>query len=338
MSTSHSPAIVAGVHYIRPGSGLFASHSLGLYRDKQFCSLPVLPSSRGIRSQCQMISVESVIFVLGGVENSIQARASPEVYAFDLAAEEGVWQKRSSMNFPRLNFGVGALHGKLYVFGGYNCGKPVLECEVFDPKVNTWSTLAAMLQPRVNHKVAALGELFYIYGGRADIADDSDSASESEDSDHDDVDVCKSTGLIYDTQDGKWFTWDEPERGMRNLLNDDVFVVHECFHRLTRDGIDRYNIVDNSWTTVQSFIGLWDGQSFFDIPDDLNIGSSGHTILVGDELLTLSQFKTKAKTLEVCFLQTVKFNTDEKDIVLEIVRCSPGRFQNGSTHIFPLDL
>jgi hypothetical protein len=68
------------------------------------------------------------------------------------------------MRIPRLDFGVGAVGGRIYAIGGYS-GSTLASVEEYDPLTNTWRNRAPMPTPRARLVVAVVGDQIYAIGG-----------------------------------------------------------------------------------------------------------------------------------------------------------------------------
>jgi N-acetylneuraminic acid mutarotase len=100
------------------------------------------------RSPFVLAATLSLVFVLPG-----------EVYPQELS-----WVSRAPMRIPRLDFGVGAVGGRIYAIGGYS-GSTLASVEEYDPLTNTWRNRAPMPTPRARLVVAVVGDQIYAIGG-----------------------------------------------------------------------------------------------------------------------------------------------------------------------------
>ncbi|WAR18202.1 KBTB8-like protein [Mya arenaria] len=113
-----------------------------------------------------------------------------DFYQFDMDHNE--WLPRSPMLFPKSNFTLASLNGKIYCFGGLTENKhPTEIIEVYDvernrwnyqgmlpttlvdlssvvysPETEEWTSLAGMLTPRFNFGACLVGNEIYVAGGQ----------------------------------------------------------------------------------------------------------------------------------------------------------------------------
>lgn len=233
----------------------FALYSL---RDK-FCfpQLPPIPTlSKGIPIWSQCVSLDGKLYVLGGqVEYSSDnsCRASGKVYEIDLAGQ-AQWNECASMNEPRLRFGCGVMHGKIYVFGGVNRSgyyphEPAygLACgsEVYDPKKNVWSVVRPMPALRIDHVVDTVGEDFVVHGGENCGPDTMRSfplwqVHSSEET--------RNFLEIYNPAKDEW----RVVKPFGKQGGEVLFVARGKFHSLNKKGIQVHDEEKNTWTHVHS--------------------------------------------------------------------------------------
>lgn len=318
---SYYETTAPGAAFLYPRSGSSVSPdipwpALCIYRDERLYSLPLPPSL--YLSKCQIISLGHKIYVLGGEENAYIELASQEVWALDLV--ESVWSRCADMNWGRMSFGIAALDGKIYVFGGSNCGEPVRECEVYDPTVNAWSRIADMLESRTDHQVAVLGNLFILYGGLLYETNDVSS-----------IRYWPSTGLIYHQEQDEWVIRYEVGGVEQSPFCDSMFMVHRCCYRFISDGqgdhIQTYDIFTRSWMHLHDI----------HIHPDLDLGLWGWVTMVGDEILTAGHLGSNTNAPIACLLRTNGFRSSQRVILLEIVQVFHGKFEQEFTILFPLD-
>ena len=58
------------------------------------------------------------------------------------------WQMLAAMSEKRINFGMGAICGFLFVVGGHNGAAYLSSMERYDPQANQWTRVAGMGKPR----------------------------------------------------------------------------------------------------------------------------------------------------------------------------------------------
>ncbi|XP_071403460.1 gigaxonin [Centroberyx affinis] len=81
-------------------------------------------------------------------------------------ANRQAWIELQPMSVARLSHGVVAAEGYLFVMGGMDEHKTVLDSgERYDPESNTWSPIPPMIQARQNFGVAELDGMIYVLGG-----------------------------------------------------------------------------------------------------------------------------------------------------------------------------
>ncbi|XP_015244417.1 gigaxonin [Cyprinodon tularosa] len=82
------------------------------------------------------------------------------------------WIELKEMSVARVGHGVVAAEGFLFVMGGTDENKTVLDSgEKYDPDSNSWSPIPPMLQPRQNFGVVELDGLIYVLGGESEDAE-----------------------------------------------------------------------------------------------------------------------------------------------------------------------
>ncbi len=62
--------------------------------------------------------------------------------------ETNSWEMVAPMADKRINFGVGVLHGFIYVVGGHNGAMHLSTVEKYDPHRDTWTTVMPMEMAR----------------------------------------------------------------------------------------------------------------------------------------------------------------------------------------------
>jgi N-acetylneuraminic acid mutarotase len=91
-------------------------------------------------------------------EESFYASATPT------APPDLLWTTPTEMPTPRLESGVAAVNGTLYVIGGFS-GSTLRTTESYDPAAGTWTPRADMPTPRRSPVVAAVNNKIYAIGG-----------------------------------------------------------------------------------------------------------------------------------------------------------------------------
>ncbi|KAM9377063.1 gigaxonin isoform 2-T2 [Pholidichthys leucotaenia] len=77
-----------------------------------------------------------------------------------------IWIELQQMSVARIGHGMVAAEGFVFVMGGADEHKVVLDSgEKYDPESNTWSAIPPMIQPRQNFGMVELDGLIYVLGG-----------------------------------------------------------------------------------------------------------------------------------------------------------------------------
>jgi len=80
----------------------------------------------------------------------------------------GTWQTLAPMPTPRTEVAVAALHGLIYVIGGFEAdGSPSAKVEVYNPATDTWSEAAPLPEARHHAAAVELGRRIFLIGGFA---------------------------------------------------------------------------------------------------------------------------------------------------------------------------
>uniref|UniRef100_G3NN78 Kelch-like family member 23 n=1 Tax=Gasterosteus aculeatus TaxID=69293 RepID=G3NN78_GASAC len=107
------------------------------------------------------------IYVTGGYRtNTVEALDTVSVYNCDYDE----WTEGCPMNTARYYHCSVALHGCIYVIGGYRGGAPEQDTECYDPLKKKWSPLAKMIQEYGLCSVS-LNNKLYLVGGQTTVAD-----------------------------------------------------------------------------------------------------------------------------------------------------------------------
>ena len=75
------------------------------------------------------------------------------------------WEMIPSMHIQRSDAGAAALHGKIYIVGGFNGHEIFRSVEVFDVEANQWSYVRSMSNPRTGVSLVAFRNSLYALGG-----------------------------------------------------------------------------------------------------------------------------------------------------------------------------
>ena len=92
---------------------------------------------------------------MGGVSNVFER--------YDPGTE--TWEARASLPVPLTAYGLAALGGKIYLFGGWDGTRYRAETYVYDPAADAWATAAPMPGPRAFMGAAAAKDSAYVVGG-----------------------------------------------------------------------------------------------------------------------------------------------------------------------------
>ncbi|XP_051566869.1 kelch-like protein 23 [Myxocyprinus asiaticus] len=102
------------------------------------------------------------IYVTGGYRTET-VDALDTVWIYNTDSDE--WTEGCPMNTTRYYHCSVALHGGIYVIGGYTGGAPTRETEFFDPLKKTWLPVAEMIQGVGNATACAVNDRIYVTGG-----------------------------------------------------------------------------------------------------------------------------------------------------------------------------
>jgi N-acetylneuraminic acid mutarotase len=170
------------------------------------------------------VSFILVLFFLCGLFVSMLNPVSAEFV-------EDSWVRKTSMNFGRIDSGVVAVDGKIYVIGGYaNHGNTtgfVGTNERYDPVTDVWFTLTSMPTPRLGFAIVAYENKIYCMGGNT--ADETTA----------------HINEVYDIASDSWITKTPvPISEMfvkAHVVNGKIFVV-------TQQVLYVYDPIEDSWT------------------------------------------------------------------------------------------
>ena len=95
----------------------------------------------------------------GEVDSKILANG--EVYD----PQDDSWLPIANMMVPRCEFGLVALNGCLYAFGGWVGEDIGGSIEMYDPALNQWRMQGTMQEPRFSMGIVSYQGLIYIVGG-----------------------------------------------------------------------------------------------------------------------------------------------------------------------------
>jgi hypothetical protein len=97
------------------------------------------------RCHASSVTLNGKIFTFGGCHGA-QELQSAEVYD----PETNQWTPIAPMSTPRINAGVAAHSGKIWVIGGINGPRGSILCsiECYDPSINKWTNGASIPHKR----------------------------------------------------------------------------------------------------------------------------------------------------------------------------------------------
>jgi DNA-binding CsgD family transcriptional regulator len=131
---------------------------------------------------------------IAAVEAGRQPQAILEIY--DPALD--TWESGAPLPRPLGAYGLAALNGKIYLFGGRDERGYVASVYRYDPQADAWEELPPMSKARGFLGAAAIGDLIYVVGGYDDLTE---------------LDLCQA----YDPATGTWATrasMDMPRGGL----------------------------------------------------------------------------------------------------------------------------
>mmetsp|Transcript_52421 Transcript_52421/g.152564 ORF Transcript_52421/g.152564 Transcript_52421/m.152564 type:complete len:612 (+) Transcript_52421:119-1954(+) len=101
-----------------------------------------------VRSAAQAVNCLDRLYVLGGTDQNQSVHASLECFS----QEEGKWNFKKSMQFPRMDFGCCMLSDSIMVGGGQH-GEVLDTTEFYRPELDDWQLGPPMLTPRYGHQL-----------------------------------------------------------------------------------------------------------------------------------------------------------------------------------------
>ncbi|CAM6088001.1 unnamed protein product [Calypogeia fissa] len=287
-------------------------------KDNSCSQLPPIPNLRErIPRWSQCISLDGKIYLLGGVTDAIGEVGSNKVFVLDLAGQRQ-WTECASMIEPRVQFGCGVIHGKIYVFGGTSSYKPVGGSEVYDPEENVWYPIRPMITLRYDHSVETVGEELFVHGGMVFDRDhvgssrnqmmDLDESSDDDDHVHsDDEDHIHVANFleVYNPVKDEWRLVKSFRRDSMEVL----FMAGGKFHSLSPFGIHIHDGEENLWRKLHTFSSPIIG------PVDVVLVSLLAALALGDELLLRVYWFDKHTRAEgCCLIQSRGLGSDNTEI------------------------
>ncbi|CAM6123569.1 unnamed protein product [Calypogeia fissa] len=271
-------------------------------RDQMWFELPPIPGLRkGFPQDCQCVSLDSKIYVLGGACNTRTHKACVSagrktVYMLDLT-EQKKWKQCAPMQEARQAFGAGVINGKIHVFGGVGKGDRILRgAEVYDAELDFWSPIKPMVSEFYSFQwINTIGEELCVEG----------------------YTFYKRLALqIYDPVKDEW-------RWMPDLFRAQAidtswakgftkFIVGGILHAITLHGIYVFDTERSSWSLLE----------IFSFPrEEMYIVDINMTVLLENELLVEGKARCRNKP---CLLQSKGFGNKTKGAIeWEIVEWPP---------------
>lgn len=168
---------------IEPAGGWIAGAfhvAHGIFGDRHYAYDPrddawtALPSPPLRRSSASSATLDGFWYVAGGTRFDCQVvngeRPCAILERYDPTFR--TWERMPDMREARIDAGVAALGGKLYVVGGKGNGTASVSVEVFDPATRTWSDAAPLPQPRLEATALLAHEgRLYLLGGKDVLGD-----------------------------------------------------------------------------------------------------------------------------------------------------------------------
>jgi len=226
----------------------------------------------------KIIPIAVIFFFISG---PFAATVSP-VSASKLV--EDSWNTKTPMSQARVNFGVVAVNGKIYVIGGNTENGLQGINEQYNPKTDTWVTLEPMPTPRGSFAIATFQDKIYCIGG--------ETFNEQE----------KATcGLneVYDTVTDSWSVKAPLSFDGLHLqacvVNGKIFVITKRYSDVP--GLFMYDPIADLWTNKTS------------APVPLVFSCS-----VGNKIISVGNFPIEHIEPELSYEQKVLFYNPETDV------------------------
>ncbi|XP_017571029.1 kelch-like protein 23 isoform X1 [Pygocentrus nattereri] len=158
--TSKKPAssmyVIGGYHW-RP---LAEVHAWDLQTRDSWVQGQDMPDHT--RESYSVTQLGADVYVTGGYHTDT-TEALDAVWVYN--GDRDTWTLGTPMLWARYYHCYIALHGCVYVMGGYRGGAPTADTEFFDPLKRKWVPLARMVQGVGNATVCALYDTIYVIGG-----------------------------------------------------------------------------------------------------------------------------------------------------------------------------
>ena len=204
--------------------------------DKSDTIYPSLPKT--LSYHCAL-SVNNLVYRIGGAVDDELDTVMPDVYRFNLNKPIVKWEKVPSMNQKRAYHAATVFNECLLVAGGFIRWKTLDSVELYEVKPNKWRMLSPMKQCRSEFALVACNGSVYALGGAAE---ENGSSMER-----------------LKELSGEW------EEAVPMLLNRKCFAGVNCEgfiyaiggrhgtgYRSTTKSVERFNPVENKWTYVSN--------------------------------------------------------------------------------------
>lgn len=113
---------------------------------------------------CQIVSVATSIYILGGSDGSPEHDVFSTVWKFHVVS--GNWTLVSPMLEARHSFACGVVNGSIVVAGGWgNDQVPLSSAEIYKPELDEWFPLMEMQKSRAGCQGIVFDQHFHVFGG-----------------------------------------------------------------------------------------------------------------------------------------------------------------------------
>ncbi|CAJ1377354.1 unnamed protein product [Effrenium voratum] len=130
--------------------------------DSKSCVWESLSPMLEPRESCAAVAVNSMIYVLGGINGEAQCLNSVEGFS----PVTGMWEALPPMRHARAASAAVACAGQVYVIGGRDGFQSLDTVERFDPACRRWRLQPSLRGARLGAAAAVLGVRIYVVGGK----------------------------------------------------------------------------------------------------------------------------------------------------------------------------